>query len=91
MAGSISKTGTAAPEEPGFDSRPVSPSNGCPAGDTFPASRIQVAQHVIERAVLEHEDHHVLDGAEPGAGCRVHNAASYLASRERSTYCMIPP
>jgi hypothetical protein len=46
---------------------------------------------VIERAVLEHEDHHVLDGAEPVAGCRVHNAGSYLASRERSTYCMIPP
>ena len=36
MAGSIRDTVTAAPVESGLDSVPVSPSKGCPAGETFP-------------------------------------------------------
>ena len=37
VAGVIGKTATGLPSAPGLDSAPVSPSNGCPAGDTLPA------------------------------------------------------
>ena len=38
VVGSILKTVTGWPEASGFDSVPVSPSNGCPVGDTFPSA-----------------------------------------------------
>ena len=36
MLGSILNTVTGGPDDAGLDSLPVSPSYGCPAGDTFP-------------------------------------------------------
>ncbi len=38
MLGSILNTANGGPADAGFDSLPVSPSNGCPAGDTLPLS-----------------------------------------------------
>ena len=38
VVGSILNTGNGGPEDTGLDSLPLSPSYGCPAGDTFPAS-----------------------------------------------------
>ena len=36
MPGSILNTVNGGPEDAGLDSLPVSPSKGCPAGDTLP-------------------------------------------------------
>ena len=48
----------------GLDSLPVNPSNGWLVGDRLPVARVQKAQHLVERSILQHELDDVLDRAE---------------------------